>query len=220
MLALCVTVICIASFLETTRFSNRFTDTAPILLISLFFILPITGLPLLILNRKCREEHTEPQRVGMLLARVVIFIGWVISCVPVGFIAVMFQLWPISLRAGPDTDYAREGFEKEIGFKPTSSVSKIYYRSEGFLTDGNGYLRFQSSSPDVVQQIVADRKMMWTDEWNMMKSSSSRLPKWWSEKSTRQGLECYSQKDRQYGPWYYLWYDRDSGTVWYEERDF
>lgn len=151
------------------------------------------------------------------MARSFLVIGWLFSCVPVGVNIVMCQHWPISLLAGPDTNYAREGFEKEVGFKAPSSVSKIYYRSVGW-EDGMNYLRFQVTSPDVVQRIVADKKMTTVNELRMM--TSSRHPKWWAEKRGIMGLECYSTIDGKYPPWYYLWYDPETGTVWYTKFDF
>lgn len=212
-LAGCVTIVCIASLLETTRFSNRFTDIAPFLLIPLFIVLPIAGLTLFLLNRKCRQEHTKPQRIRLHVARSVIVVGWLFSCVPVGFVVVMLRLWPVSLSDGPDTDYAREGFAKETGFKPPLSVSKIYYHSVGFMTDGSVRLRFQVTSPGVVQRIAAQKKM--TRQVESMREKV-RGPRWWREKSKKEELEYYTRKVKLKGSWS-LWFDPETGTVWYEE---
>ncbi len=215
-LASCVAIVCIASILETTRFSNHFTDIAPILLIPLFIVLPIVGLTLFLLNRKCRQEHTKPQRIRLHVARSIIVVGWLFSCVPVGFIIVTFRLWPLSLADGPDTNYAREGFARVTGFKSPSSASKIYCHQYAGLTDGGVRLRFQVTSSSVVQRIAAQKKMTRQVESRRKKD---RGPRWWREKSKREELEYYARKVKLKGYWN-LWYDPETGTAWYEEFDF
>jgi hypothetical protein len=206
----------IAIFLETTSLRNRFTDhAAPFCMISLFVILPIAGLTLFFLNRRCRKEHTKLQRTLMHAARAVFVVGWLFSCFPVILIIGLTQPWPLTLRHGPDTGYAREGFAKHAGFTPPSSVSQIYYRIDGGWLDVGYRLRFQVTAPDVVHRIVSRHEMTKQDEMKM-RHSSSRFPKWWSEKSGRKGLECYSREDTGSYYWY-LWYDPETGTVWYEE---
>jgi len=203
-------------FLESTPLSSRFTDhVAPFCLMSLFAIIPVAGLALLILNRNCRQEHTKGQRAFMHATRALCAIGWLFSCFPVVLIVGITQPWPLTLRHGPDTGYARDGFAKHTGFPPPSSVSEIYYRMDEGWMDVGYRLRFRASSPEVVQRVIAHHDMTRADKMKMG-LFSSRAPNWWREKRGKKGLECYFRE--QPGSYYwYLWYDPQTGVVWYEE---
>ena len=203
-------------FLENTRFRSRFTDQgAPFCMISLFFIIPVAIITLWFVNRKFRKEHTRPQRALMHAAHAFFFVAWLFSCFPVVFFVGITQPWPLTLRHGPDTGYAREGFTTHAGFAPPSSVSRIYYRIDSGWLDVCYRLRFKVSDPAVVQRIVRHRKLAESEE-QKMGLPFSRAPKWWKEKRGKRELKCYFRENPG-GYYWYLWYEPESGTVWYEE---
>ena len=204
------------AILVETTLHNSFTDhAAPICLISLFVVIPVAVIVLFFLNWRCRKEHSRRQRIFMHVARALLLVAWLFSCLPVVLIISLTQPWPLSLRHGPDTSYAREGFAKHAGFSAPSSVSQIYYRIDGNWLDVGYRLRFRISSPDLLHQIVTHHNMTKAEKMKMG-LSSSRSPKWWREKRGKKGLECYSRENPGSYYWY-LWYDPATGTVWYEE---
>ena len=77
---------------------NRFMENAvQFCVMSLFVVLPIAGLTLFLLNRKCRQEHTKSQLVLMGAVRFILVVAWLIYCVPV----VITQPWPLGVTGRP-----------------------------------------------------------------------------------------------------------------------
>ncbi len=187
-------------------------------IIAWFAVVPIALATLFLLNRKCRQDHTQPQRIFIHAVRILCIPAWLYSSLIVLFWTVLWieaaQPWPFSLQHGPDTDYARKGFRERIGFPPPSSVSQIYYRNHSGMLDVGYCLRFQVSSPEVVQRIATHKELPESKN-NAIVMSFSR-PKWWEEMSGREHMKYYA-RERHRSYYWRLWYDPRAGIVWYHE---
>lgn len=200
---------------EVSRFRCHISDYGfPLCFFSLFLVIPVATISLWTLNRTCRNEHSGATRVYFGVSRAMMVLAWLASCVPVAFFVMITQPWPLALRHGPDTRYAKAGFERLIGFAPPSSVSEIYYRADGGFLDSEYRLRFRCNDSSVVTQMVARLQLQETNKPTTRLLSQS--PRWWAERMQRRRLLQYARE--QPGKYYwYLWYDPVTGIVWYEE---
>lgn len=200
---------------EVSRFRCRISDHGfPLCFYSMFVVIPVAAVVLWMLNRRCRKEHGGATRVYLGISRVVFCLVWLASCVPVAVFAAITQPWPLTIRHGPDTSYAKTGFERLVGFAPPSSVSEIYYRADSGFPDSEYRLRFRCNDSSVLTQMVARLQLKEVNK--PMSGLFSQSPKWWSERMQRKHLLQYARE--QPGAYYwYLWYDPVTGTVWYEE---
>jgi hypothetical protein len=201
---------------EASRFRCRISDHGfPVCFFSMFLVIPIAAVALWMLNRRCRKEHGGATRLYFGISRALFSLLWLASCVPVSVFVAITQPWPLTLCHGPDTRYARAGFERLIGFAPPASVSEIYYRAdEGFLDSGYR-LRFRCNDNSVVTQMVARLQLQESNK--PLPGLISQSPKWWSERMQRKRLLHYARERTGMSYHCYLWYDPVTGTVWYEE---
>ena len=200
---------------EVSRFRCRISDHGfPLCFFSLFLIIPMATAALWMTNRKCRKEHSRAMRFYFGVSRMLFAVVWLASCVPITFYAAIIQPWPLTLRHGPDTDYARQGFERLIGFPPPASISNIYYRADEGFRDSGYRLRFRCYDGAIVTQVLTRLQLQQTNNPTM--GLHSRSPKWWTERTQHKELLQYARE--QPGKYYwYLWYDPVTETVWYEE---
>ena len=196
-------------------FSHISDHGASIILYSLFFMIPLSVVVLWGLNRRCRTEHSRPQRAYLIASRIVLFVAWLFSCLPVVIWIGLTQPWPLTLRNGPDTNYSQQGFARLVGFTPPASVSDIYYREDGGIVDSGRRLRFRCNDGSLVTQMVARLHLQETSN-PMMGLSSTESPKWWAERAQHRGLRQYTREEPNRYYWC-LWCDPVTGTVWYEE---
>jgi len=200
---------------EVSRFRCRISDHGfPLCFYSMFLAIPVAAMVLWVLNRRCRKDHSRTTRVYFGVSRVLFALVWLASCVPVAIFVAIAQPWPLSLRHGPDTDYARQGFEKLIGMPPPVSVSAIYYRADEGWLDSGYRLRFTCHDPSVVTQIA--QRLQLQESGESKAGLGSRDARWWSEKRQIKTLKCFARESPGAYYWY-LWYDSRSGIVWYEE---
>lgn len=178
---------------------------------SLFLVIPIAAISLWLLNRKCRKNISRATDVYFGVSRVLFTMAWLVSCLPIALIIAIAQPWPLSLRQGPDTDYARQGFERFVGFAPPSSVTDIYYRSEFYPSqDIDGKLRFTCRDSTVVTQIIQQLQLQASgeDSWGVGSTNAD----WWGAKPSKKFFA--GERRHRYC---HLWYDPDSGIVLYTE---
>jgi hypothetical protein len=151
-------------------------------------------------------------------AKVIFIVTWLASIAPLILIMMVAQTWPFSIRHGPDTRYAREGFTKVTNIILSDSISDIYYRQTSSFTDGSTELRFKTSDPAVVQQIVQTYSLQETSDPKIIHQISDG-PKWWKRDMEIEHLKCF-YAERSGAMYWYLWYDPDSGTVWYKDISY
>jgi hypothetical protein len=71
------------------------------------------------------------------------------------FLAALFEVWPLSLKQGPDTTFSRACYAEFLGGPPPPTVTEIYCRREwGFGGDDVYSLRFTFRERSTVQQVV------------------------------------------------------------------
>ena len=200
---------------EVSSFRCRISDHGfPLCFYSLFLAIPVAAFVLWVMNRRCRKDHSRTTRVYFGVSRVLFALVWLASCAPVAIFVAIAQPWPLSLRQGPDTAYAKQGFEKLIGIPPPASVSAIYYRADEGWLDSGYRLRFTCHDPSVVIQIA--QRLQLQESGEMKAGLGSRDVRWWSEKRQLKTLKCFA-REKPGAYYWYLWYDPNSGIVWYEE---
>lgn len=209
------TYIALAILLFFSKSSSPFLYYIEVFLLrSLFLLIPVLAAILWFLNRHCRNEHSKLQKKYLIVSRIILGTAWIYSGLIVSVWVLMTQPWPFTLREGPDTNYARKGFEQHLEFVSPTSVSQIYYHADEGFTDQGYLLRFTYNDPATVTQAIQHLQLHKTnnpESWIL-----NNAPKWWTEKSQYDGLACFTgERTNRY---YFLWYDSKSRTVWYEKE--
>jgi hypothetical protein len=125
--------------------------------IAAVLLIPLGCLALLILKRWSGPLLSAQGKIYFRSSTVFLLLAW-LCLSPIGtFWGAIFlhiwEPWPLSLAQGPDTERARDGFRRVLGFAPPRNVHDIYYK--GFaLRDSSDYLRFGYGDPKVVEEIV------------------------------------------------------------------
>ena len=144
--------------------------------------------------------------------------------------------WPLSLRQGPDTAHARQGYERLFGFAPDASLSSLYFYSFN-VRDASYYVRFRFDDAAVIDEIVQARDLVEApdsarrDTRFDLRASSDHLS-WWPPETINAAESLFV--DRRTGekiagaiPWNspigfsrLLWVDERNGLAFYREIEF
>lgn len=117
----------------------------PICLFSSFIAIPLVGLILYFINRKCRKKHSKRQKSFMTLVRVASLAVWLFSCLPVAFMVILIEPWPLSVLRDRSTMKRLT----ETGFIPQNAANIILQDSHGGLHgDGCMFVTFRLSKTD------------------------------------------------------------------------
>jgi len=115
-------------------------NAGPICLISSFVVIPLVGLSLFFINRKCRKEHSLRQRMHIISVCIISLAVWIVSCIPAVFLIGAYQPWPINLLIGHSTMTRL----KERGFIPNNATQIVVRDSHyGFHGDGCMFVTFR-----------------------------------------------------------------------------
>jgi hypothetical protein len=153
------------------------------------------------------------RRVFYALSRLGLTLAWLPSALVALLLVTVVQPWPLSLRQGPDTGYAREGFARHLRFEPPPSVKDLMYRGEG-LRDATYWITFACDDPAVVERIAQELSLEpVAGPIRDLGDPYTRRPIWW-------GRDAGAEPDRAWerGEVRYLWYDSARGRAFYEER--
>jgi hypothetical protein len=194
--------------------SDYGTAFGPVLL---FFVIPAGGLAAFWLRRRAAEPLSSARHRFVGLSAAFLAATWVSTWIPMIFWSVLFaevagHHWPINLREGPDTAFARRQFEDHFGFPP-DGVSGLYARRAWEFGDGNTYrLKFQFQDPSTIEKIVvatglqpvpdSELRAAWTVE--------SEPPEWWPSSGFSGYDQAFQHPSRPR-----LWVDRASRTAYY-----
>lgn len=167
-------------------------------------------------------------------------VGWLLIALPALFWGAIFlrawEPWPLSLRQGPDTAYAKDGFEQLFGHPTSESLSSLYFYSFN-VRDATYYVRFDYDDPAVIDTISQSRDLVRApaearaDTRFDLRASDSHLG-WWPPDRINETQTIYVDRatgDKIAGriPWNspvgrtrLLWVDEESGTAFYRELEF
>ncbi len=184
---------------------------APIGMIAFFFLAPVVTITLWFVGRRHRA-WTNRQRRFLLLSRLALFPAWVLSCLPIGLFVLILQPWPLTLMHGPDTEHAREAFERQLGRGLPASVSDLYYRADGGWGDAFHKLRFRCDDASFVDDLVRELELAPTDETGPFGTEG---PSWWLPAPVPEGIQRFHRGGPP-GSYWMLWFDAEEGLVFFE----
>jgi hypothetical protein len=186
-------------------------------LVVLFFLIPVVWVRNWVGRRRRPESPRGWERRYLQLSTAFLAATWVVSWIPIAFwigIAgtIASQRWPINMREGPDTEFAKEGFRMHFGFSP-AGVDDLYYQRGWEFGDGNTHrMRFHFEDPAVIGRIVRaaglepasgrDLTATWVVE--------SDPPDWWSRDGVSKPLQIFRRHARPR-----LWVDVGTATAYY-----
>jgi hypothetical protein len=184
-------------------------------LLALIVMLPAAEFIQWRLGRQSMEQPSGPWKRWALASQILAIFSWLASVMTVVFVVVLFQLWPLSLRDGPNTRYASAGFEKTFGEPPPESVTRIYYRNFGVWQDHEIFVKFHYEDRAVVDEIVAKLGLNLEAESTAHPRIIDKFPGRWIDE-TPEAVEGPYRKEEPTNYWY-LWIDRQNQTVYYYE---
>ena len=121
----------------------------------LFVLVPLGFLGVLLLTFVSRRRSSKGWWIYVAASSLFLAFAWFQTTIPATFLIHIWQPWPLSLKQGPDTDYARDGYTKILGRAPPTEVSEIYYRGLAIMGESDDYLRFRYRHPALIEKIVA-----------------------------------------------------------------
>ena len=134
-----------------------------LLIFSVFCLVPLLLVLVFLLGRRPREPVSRGQKFYARVSYGFLALCWLVLAVPAVFWGALFvaarEPWPLSLRQGPDTDHAKQGFERLFGFAPDDSQSPLYFNSFN-VRDASYFTTFRYDDPDVIARITASRDLV------------------------------------------------------------
>jgi hypothetical protein len=163
-----------------------------------------------------RRRTPEPARRYARRLRWLLVPAWLVSAAPVAFFALLIEPWPLSLRQGPDTEFARGCLARHFGGEALP-VSGVYCRVDSGWGDRSTFLRFAFSDPFLPSRLVARRQLVSPAEGTTgLRGYIGGGPGWWDGARIGELTEIYVR--RQGGVLtLILWVDRASATVYYRD---
>lgn len=172
-------------------------------LYSWIIVIPLALLFLGISSGKEPNVRSLLQRIGRGLTSTALIMCWLYGLTLGLWNMMINEPWPISLRHGPDTEYALDGFNRLAGFAAPASVTDIYYKSLGVM-ELHDDLRFKVTDPAVVERLVKHLELV----------DSETLA---SDHNPMFGAQCLSHKLQQ--PHLKCYYRHNGRAYWYVRYD-
>jgi hypothetical protein len=153
-------VVWILILFDRTARRGTLTDYGPALgLPALFVLIPLGGIGVWRLTRGRKPPLDVRRRLYLWLSGLFLAATWVLSLVPAVFWGGLLglqvtYLWPVNLREGPDTSFARELFQEH--FRITGDgIDDLYCRRGWEFGDGNTYrMRFHFRDAAALERVV------------------------------------------------------------------
>jgi hypothetical protein len=187
----------------------------PIGMLVLFFGLPAMVPFLWRAERRRLVPSTPARRAYCIASRLLLGLSWLPTWIPVLFLLSVWQPWPLTLREGPDTDFARDGYARIFGGPPAGWVHGIHYRVDG-ARDPIFFLRCEGVDRRSVDGVVQRLGLQVSAATELSSSASAgRVPSWWPQA----GLRFDAAFQRREG-WTALWYRERDGLLLYREVTF
>ena len=204
-------------------------------------LVPVGAAAVVVLKRWAPEPPSRRRRVYGRSSAVFLTVAW-LCLLPVsvfwGAIFVhIWEPWPLSLAQGPDTQRARDGFERVLGFAPDASVHEIYYRAYA-VRDRSDFLRFGYADAMLLERIGrqfdlvelppddrALRRVTFLGEddthgswWTPAMTSAA--PTVYVDRRTRDYLVALPSPSTHLGAMHILWVDEAHHVAYYAHHSF
>jgi hypothetical protein len=182
----------------------------------LFLTIPLVSVSIRVLLRDHAAATSFRQEGLVRVSRVLTAGCWLFSGVLVAATIQVFQLWPVSLRDGPDTTHARGGFEQLAGFAAPSSVDQLYFRRFLFWQTDDVHLKFRYHDPAVARRFLAAVDVEPAEAPQTYARLRDRFPESWisADKTSGQPLAEFYQGGAP-GDQRFVWIDREDRTVYF-----
>jgi hypothetical protein len=117
--------------------------------------------------------------LGVLSFGATISLLWI--CLVAVSIVLLFEPWPLSLRQGPDTEYARSCYARHLSPSPPDRVTHIYCREEwGFGGDSIYSIRFSFRDESILPELIRHLRLERVDPKNQAHVRYLHGPSWWA----------------------------------------
>ena len=186
----------------------------------LFFGIPGTAGLIHVLIKDQPDAAVFRESGTVWASRLITHVSWAGSAAVIVLAVAVFQPWPFSLREGPDTEWAREGFEQTFGFAPPVSVEDLYCRRVSFWQSREVYAKFTYNDPEIARQILGKLRME-KGEPRGYQEIRRHFPSWWLQGIPEHGnatLE-YHRRPPVTHAGEGVWIDRESKTLYYMYLD-
>ena len=144
----------------------------------LFFGIPGTAGLIHVLIKDQPDASVFRESRAVWVSRLITHISWAGSAAIIVIALAAFQPWPFSLREGPDTESAWEGFEQTFGFAAPASVEKLYCRRVSFWQSKEVYAKLTYSNSAITEQIL-NKLRMEQGEPRGYQEIHRHFPSWW-----------------------------------------
>jgi hypothetical protein len=184
---------------------------------ALFFLIPLVGVQVWWRRRRRSLPLARGARRYVLASIGFLTVTWVASWVPMivwlGILStIASHRWPINLREGPDTTFAKYGFQDHFGLAP-ERVNDLYYRRGWEFGDGNTHrMRFHFRDPAIIDSIVRalGLKALPEEESTPIWVIESEHPEWWPSQGVSRSARVFQRHSRPR-----LWVDDETSTAYY-----
>lgn len=186
----------------------------------LFFGIPGTAGLIHVLIRDQPDASVFRESRTVRVSRLITHVSWAGSAAVIVLAVAVFQPWPFSLREGPDTEWAREGFEQTFGFAAPASVEELYCRRVSFWQSKEVYAKFTYSNPEAANRIL-DKLRMEKGEPRGYQEIRRHFPSSWLRGIPEHGnatLEYHHRPSAAHAG-EGVWIDRESKTLYYMYLD-
>ena len=120
----------------------------------LFVLIPLGLAGVLLLTFLARRRSSKGRRIYVAASSLFLVGAWLFTANPMIVLIRLWQPWPLSLKQGPDTDYARDEFRRAFGFEVPPSVSAVHARRVAIMGEWTQHVRFSFDDPMLVEDIV------------------------------------------------------------------
>ena len=167
-------------------------------------------------------------------------VGWLLIALPALFWGAIllraWEPWPLSLRHGPDTAYAREGFQELFAAPVPEGLSALHFYSFN-VRDASYFVRFDYDDPAAIDLVVRSKDLVAVptsarrDTRFDLRAHRSHLA-WWPPERINETQTIYVDRptgdkiagrmpwDSRVGRTRVLWVDERSRTAFYREIEF
>lgn len=120
----------------------------------LFVLIPLGLAGVMLLTFMTRQRSSKGRRIYVTASSLFLVGAWIFTANPAIVLIGLWQPWPLSLKQGPDTDYARDEFRRAFGFEVPPSVSGVHARRVAIMGEWTQHIRFSFEGTQVVEDIV------------------------------------------------------------------
>lgn len=187
-------------------------------MLALFLVLPTAFVWLWRVERRRTAPRSGARKAYCIASRSFLALSWLPTWIPVLFWIAVWQPWPISLREGPDTAFARKGFVRLFGAPPSGAVHEIYYRVDG-PRDPTFFLRCEGVDRARLDGVVQRLGLEPTAVAELRASTVGGRPpgRWPQDVVEPDGFDAMFQRN---DGWTALWYRERGGLLLYREVTF